>query len=175
MSILRFRPRSNPFNPKYAIWVDSCGQKAIFRLFLALAPVGPHLGHFGSCKRAKLVCVDVIIVVPTLFNTFQPKIGPLGRFVWQRFIFLAYESISGNIIDFLSPMQYWCGGIKAVCHVPHYTVLLVLVTEEDTRRTIKTILLKKLPWQKMSVLPYKEKFCRKCTFRAGYPPNPWVF
>ena len=49
-------------------------------------------------------------------------------------------------------MQYWCGVVKAVCHVSHYTVHPALVTKEDTRRTITGILQKKLPWGKMFFL-----------------------
>ena len=50
-----------------------------------------------------------------------------------------------KIIDFLSPMQYWCGGMKTVCDFPDYTVHLVLVTKEDTRRTYTSINFKTLP------------------------------
>ena len=48
------------------------------RLFLAYfdpfwVPIRPHLGHSGSCDWPKLVCLDVVIGVPTFFRPFQPK------------------------------------------------------------------------------------------------------
>ena len=42
-----------------------------------LQPLPPH--HWP-----KLVCLDVLIGVPTLFHTFQPNIGTLGPFVWPK-------------------------------------------------------------------------------------------
>ena len=46
--------------------------KANFGTFLA--PIGPHLGHSGSGKCPKLVCLDVFIGVQTFLHPFQPKI-----------------------------------------------------------------------------------------------------
>ena len=64
-------------------------------LFLAcfgpiLVHVRPHLGLSRSCKRPKLVCLDVSNVVPNFFHLFQPQIGPLSWFLWPKRLFLVY-------------------------------------------------------------------------------------
>ena len=63
-----------------------CVAKRVFLAYFgpSLVPVGPHLGHSGSSKWQKLVCLDVFIDVPTSFCPFQPKIGQLGRFGWPK-------------------------------------------------------------------------------------------
>ena len=66
---------------------------AYFCLFLA--PIGPLLGHFGSWKWPKLVCLDVLIGVLTLFHPFQPKIDPLGRFVRPNGYFSIFWTLFG--------------------------------------------------------------------------------
>ena len=80
-----------PSNSKYVLWADLCGKKVIFSYFCPLwAPVGQFLEHSGSCKWPKLVCINILICLPTLIHTLQPKIGSLGRFVWQKRQFIAY-------------------------------------------------------------------------------------
>ena len=60
----------------------NCVAEWLFLVYFGpfLVPVRPHLGHSESCKWPKLVCLDV----PILLNHFQPKIGPLGQFMWPK-------------------------------------------------------------------------------------------
>ena len=63
---------------------------AYFGNFLGL--FWPHLGHSGSSKWAKLVCLDVLIAVITLLQPAQPKeILYLGQFsLFKKNHILAY-------------------------------------------------------------------------------------
>ena len=67
MSLLVVQHFTTHSNQKWALWADMCGLKAIFSLFLA--PLGPHLGYSGSGKWPKLINLNVLSVVPTLFQT----------------------------------------------------------------------------------------------------------
>jgi hypothetical protein len=49
-----------------------------------LEPLCQFFHHFNLEKRPHLVCPDAPCCVPTLFHPVQPKIGPLGRFVWPK-------------------------------------------------------------------------------------------
>ena len=72
--LLVFPPCSNPSN-----------QNTPSEWFcVAEMPSLAFFGYSGSCKWPKLFCLNVFIGVPTLFHPFQPKIGPLGRFVWTK-------------------------------------------------------------------------------------------
>ena len=74
-----------PPNPKLA-YGPICVTNRLFLAYFGpfLAPIGPLLGHFWSCIWPKLVCLDDLIGVLTLFHPFQPKIGSLGQFVWPK-------------------------------------------------------------------------------------------
>ena len=56
---------------KNAIWLY-CVTKRLFLPYLGpfVVLVGPYLGHSWSCKWPKLVCLDVLIGVPTIFHPF---------------------------------------------------------------------------------------------------------
>ena len=112
----------HPFKPKKRPSGLICDRKANFSLSWPLfGPVGPHLGHSGSCKWSKLVCLNVLIGVPTLFQPFQPKIGPLSGFVWPKGDFSLFCPIFGHgratfwtflVLQMaqtgLSGCLYWC-------------------------------------------------------------------
>ena len=58
-----------------------CGAKRLFSAYLDnfSAPLGPYLGHSRSGKWAKLVSLDVLGAVPTLFQPVPQKLMALAE------------------------------------------------------------------------------------------------
>ena len=64
-----FKPGSTPSNPKYALWTDLSGQKAIFSFFGPfLGPLWAALGTFWVWQIDKMVNLNALSAVPNLFQ-----------------------------------------------------------------------------------------------------------
>ena len=66
-----------------------------------------RMAYVGVDKKPKMVCRVAHYCVPTLFNTFQPKIGPLSQSVWPEGNFSLFGPLFGPLGALIGIFWVW--------------------------------------------------------------------
>ena len=93
-----------------------CVAKMLFSAYFCpfLAPIGPYLGNSWFCKRAKLINLDVLCVVPTLFQPVSLNRGshmaiflkmPILALFWAFWGTFVRSKYIINVFSFTSTIQ----------------------------------------------------------------------
>ena len=85
-----------------------------------------HMAYVGVKKKPKMVVPGCPLCVPTLFHTFQPKIGPLSQSVWPKGNFSLFGPLFGPLGAIIGIFWVWQMGQTGQPGCPQSRSSLVL-------------------------------------------------